>query len=227
MIKKDTSVQSEIKDNRTKIACSNCNCITNHEILTRTIFTWDAHGDIQGRDVYETLSCLGCEEISFRIVSSDSDSIFEMEDGTWEHSEIEKIYPQRVVGRSLMSDLYSLPLNVRNIYVETHSALCSNLSILSAVGIRALVESVCKEEHASGKDLKEKIDNLATQGLLTSKNASVLHQTRFLGNRAAHEMQIPKDKELSIAFDIIENLLEMVYIIPNKAESLKRSHESH
>ena len=57
--------------------------------------------------------------------------------------------------------------------------------------------------------------------VLTKRNAAVLHKTRLLGNRSAHEAAASSDSELDVAFDIVENLLETVYIIPKKAESLK------
>jgi hypothetical protein len=89
------------------------------------------------------------------------------------------------------------------------------------VGIRALVEAVCSAESAKGRTLENKIDDLVKKGILTAKNAQILHRTRLLGNRAAHEIEAPSDPELDVAFDIVENLLETVYIIPKKAERLK------
>jgi hypothetical protein len=125
------------------------------------------------------------------------------------------------MGRSALDGLYELPEKVRSIYKETHAALCTKLKILAGVGIRALVESVCQEESAEGNNLEKKIDDLVIKGVLTKRSADVLHKTRLLGNQAAHETKAASDSELDVAFDIIENLLETVYIIPKKSARLK------
>lgn len=211
----------KVKDENRKIACSRCNRKTNHKVLTIVEHYWDASGEIQGYDYYETISCLGCEEISFRLASTNSDDMGQDENGKYFHPETEEIFPQRLIGRSPLDDQYLLPLKIRQIYKETHSALSSKLKILAGVGIGALIESVCLEEQARGSNLKEKIEDLVKNGVLTKKNADILHETRFLRNRSAHEIEAATDKELSVAFDIIENLLQTVYIIPKKAEGLK------
>ena len=62
MITTRTTVK-KIKDQTRKVACSKCNRKTNHKVLTLVEYYWDANGDIQGYDNYETISCLGCDEI--------------------------------------------------------------------------------------------------------------------------------------------------------------------
>ncbi len=125
-----------------------------------------------------------------------------------------------MMGRVLMENLYFLPIKVRHIYQETHSAICTKQNILAGIGVRALVEAVCSEKKAEGFTLEKKIEDLVMKGVLTENNAAVLHKTRLLGNKAAHETEPPSDWELGVGFDIAENLIETVYIIPKKAEKL-------
>lgn len=202
--------------------CSRCNVKTNHKVHTIIKLSWEEpEYAIQGIDFYETISCLGCEDISFRLASSNSDDMDYDEEGKITYLETEIIYPSRLMGRSPLQEIYSLPEKIRNIYKETHSALTSRLKILASVGIRALVEAICLEEKAAGINLEKKIDNLVEKGVLTKSNALTLHKTRFLGNRSAHEIEAATDDELEVAFDILENLLKTVYIIPKKAQSLE------
>ncbi len=213
----------KVKDENRKVACSKCNRKTNHKVLTCVEYYWDANGDIQGYDNYETISCLGCDEISFRLASTNSDDVDQDENGELIHPETEEIFPQRLIGRSPLDEQYHLPSKIRQIYKETHSALSSKLKILAGVGVGALIESVCLEEKAGGSNLKERINDLVKKGILTQKSADILHETRFLRNRSAHEIEAATDTELSVAFDIMENLLQTVYIIPKKADGLKKS----
>lgn len=208
------------KGDAKEVACSSCNRKTNHIVCSSIEFKWDDEG-VEGMSIYEIIRCSGCDNISFRIESSNSED-FEPDDyGELFYPKTEEVYPPHLIDRTLLKDMHLLPLKVNSIYEETHKAFCMKLRILTAVGIRALVESICLEELAIGSNLKQKINALVEKEVLTKKNADILHKTRFLGNRAAHEMKVSPDRELNIAFDIVENLLKAVYIIPKKAEQLK------
>ncbi|MEY4602543.1 MAG: hypothetical protein RL292_484 [Candidatus Parcubacteria bacterium] len=213
-------ILDKTKDEIREVVCNRCDNTTNHVVCGSVEFSWD-QGDIQGVDVYEIIRCSGCDSVSFRISSSNSEDYDQDDEGNYVHFETEEVYPSRLMGRTALDSVYSLPEKVRLIYKETHAALCSKLKILTGVGIRALVEAVCSAESAKGRTLENKIDDLVKKGILTAKNAQILHRTRLLGNRAAHEIEAPSDPELDVAFDIVENLLETVYIIPKKAERLK------
>ena len=138
------------------------------------------------------------------------------------HRETVTLYPSRIMDRTPLEDDYILPDIIRSIYKETHTALSAGLKILAGIGIRALIEAICKVESANGGNLEQRINDLLAKNILTPKSASILHDTRFLGNQSAHEIIAASDTELEIAFDIVENLLEQVYIIPRKAERLKK-----
>jgi hypothetical protein len=62
---------------------------------------------------------------------------------------------------------------------------------------------------------------LAEKGFISSKQANALHEIRFLGNDAAHELDIPTVEVVSHAIDIVEHLMEQVYEQPEKAAALK------
>ena len=100
--------------------------------------------------------------------------------------------------------------------------MCARLNILAGIGIRALVESVCREKDAQGRKLEIKIDDLVTKGVLTHSSAETLHSTRVLGNKSAHELIAATDDELDIAMDIVESLIKTVYVIPQKSKRLSR-----
>jgi hypothetical protein len=208
------------KDEIREVVCNRCDNRTNHVVCGSIESSW-GNEDIQGVDIYETIKCSGCDSISFRISSSNSEDCFVDDEGNYINSETEEIYPSRLMGRSALEEIYSLPDNVRSVYKETHIALCAKLKVLAGVGIRALVEAVCLEESTKGRTLEKRIDDLVKKEVLTKRNATILHKTRLLGNLAAHKAKAPSDSELDVAFDIVENLLETVYIIPKKAEYLK------
>ncbi|MDP3052009.1 MAG: DUF4145 domain-containing protein [bacterium] len=215
---------NKTKDKIYKLACRNCNAVTNHKVLTSVENNWgDDDIPMYGTDVSEIVECLGCDSISFRLTSTNSENIdgYNEETGDFEYTVDEELYPNRIAGRKVIENTYLLPTKTLNIYKEVHKALCSRFRILAGIGIRVIVESVCREKEAKGPNLENKIDDLVNKGLLTKENAEALHATRLLGNKLAHEFIESRDEELEIAMDIVENLLMSVYIIPEKTKRLK------
>jgi hypothetical protein len=71
-------------------------------------------------------------------------------------------------------------------------------------------------------NLQGKINGLHESGKLTSQNAEILHEHRFLGNETVHELSSPSKEDLALAIEIVENVFDTLYEIPNKGLQLKR-----
>ncbi|MDM8550749.1 DUF4145 domain-containing protein [Desulfobacterales bacterium HSG2] len=201
--------------------CACCGKKTAHEALTEVdLHDESALGDIQVSKQEYIIKCKGCKTVSFCEESQCSEELRINEDGEQEPVNIQKVYPG-IAGRPLLEDYYLLPYGVAKIYKQTHAAISDKLSILAGIGLRAIVEGVCKERSASGKNLFKKIDNLVEQGVITPDGRSILHEIRMMGNDAAHEVKANSDEELVTALLVVENLLENVYIIPVKAKKIR------
>lgn len=211
-------------DDELWIPCSQCGQVTCHRVMTRVASSDESeNGEVQVWDWHEVVQCGGCRAVSFCHASQCSED-FDFDPRTGEQflSVTKKLYPSRVAGRPLLRDAHYLPHGVYLIYQEAHGALSNDLRISAGFGIRAIVEAVCKDRSVDGKDLQKKIDALADDGDITSAGAKILHSLRFMGNEAVHEMKRHTDEEMSAAFDVIENLLQNVYIIPRHAERLPK-----
>lgn len=207
------------KGQRVRVACAECSNSTNHIVACSVDHQWGDE-DIQGSDHHQVVRCLGCDSLSFRSVSSNSEDFHIGRDDELVYLEKVEVYPPRAAGRRKLPDSRLLPYQVEHIYDETHKALCSEMPILAAIGIRTLVEAVCAQEQAEGVTLEKQIDSLVEQGMLTRTGADILHRLRFMGNAAAHETKRYTPQRLSTAFDVAENLLQNVYILPDKAARL-------
>jgi hypothetical protein len=206
------------------LACGSCGRDTCHRVL-KTVKTSDESpdGDIQVWDDYLIVLCQGCRTVSFCITSQNSEDIeVDQRTGQQYHATTFTLYPSRIAGRPEMQSLGEVPYGISRIYRETHQALCNNQSILAGIGIRAIVEAVCKERDAIGKDLQKKIDDLATKKVITDDAATILHNIRFMGNEAAHEVTAHTVEELTTAFSVIEYLLQGVYVMPKQAAKLPK-----
>jgi len=218
-----------------KIFCAVCNRETNHDVIKeekREIR--DDEVQVVFYDEWQIIQCKGCEDISFRQVSSNSDD-YNSDDGI--PFETIKLYPLRGKDILPIKGYYNAQPNVRNIYRETIDAFNNGLYLLCAGGLRATIESICTAEgiidgpidkrKPSGttkivrsKDLIGKINGLYEKGLMTKKQAEILHEHRYLGNDALHSLDTPSKKSLRIAIEIIDHTLDSLYELSDKAAEL-------
>ncbi|ABD70551.1 hypothetical protein Rfer_2839 [Rhodoferax ferrireducens T118] len=206
------------------VQCPRCVGPTAHKILANANLSGgDGHMDWQTD--YQILQCMGCKTISYRSESSNSEDFdhYTDEDGEEElvYTTTEKLYPPRIYGYSgLGEDRWLLPDTLRRIYDETSSALIADQPVLTGIGVRAILETLCKDKAAKGNNLLKQIDDLVSLGILTPGRASVLHQIRTLGNLSAHEAAPHTPAQLGLAMAVVDHLLEEVYILPEKTQRL-------
>jgi hypothetical protein len=178
-------------------------------------------GAVHCLEQHQIVQCKGCDCISFRASQINlTESVWDEEHNKEVFPERVDIYPNRLAGRHKLRQAILLPLEVSRIYYETHAALCNKQPILAAIGIRALIEAICMEKGARGKNLEQRLENLVDMGVLARAGAVILHNLRDLGNTAAHEVRPYSDETLGIAMDIAEHLLNEVYILPKLAQTL-------
>ena len=208
------------------IPCQVCNRETRHKVLSETSLQWGfADGMVDVWTTHEILQCQGCLSITYVESSACSEDINYGADGEPYLPKTTKYFPNRIVGRAKLDNLYALPYGVAKIYEEAHDALCSNLPIMSGFGLRAIVEAVCNYKEVKGENLEKKIDGLHSMGLITGDGAKILHSLRFMGNEAAHKMKVHTNAQMSAAFDVIEYLLMGVYILPERADILPKKNQ--
>lgn len=220
-----------------KSICSRCNRVTNQKVLVEKEFQqediigswWEAHK-------YQIIQCRGCDLISFRKLYCDPQIEINAEhlgipsEEAWSQD----LYPKRTLNTLQIKNLLNTPLNIKKIYRETIDAFNYEQKILCSAGLRAIVEGICNDKKIKKGEIttKEgtkrlssaldgKIEGLSSMGFLTSSNAKILHDLRFLGNEAIHSLEAPSIEELKLAIHIIEHTIENIYELHHKAEKLR------
>ena len=193
------------------VPCPQCDNKTRHIVVSSAdTQDQDDEGAWSNSISYQVIKCLGCDQLSFRKgILDDLDEV-----------ETEQLFPGRIAGRKSLRNVHLLPLSVRNVYRETHAAMCNKQPMLAGVGIRMLVEAICKEKKAKGRDLEKRIDDLVATGVLTQSGGAILHKTRLLGNEAAHEARPHSEAVLDAAMEVAEHLLTSVYLLSQIARRL-------
>ncbi|WP_075674679.1 DUF4145 domain-containing protein [Stenotrophomonas sp. TD3] len=201
--------------------CRECRRITKHEVVTEATLkgTYGPVGfGIDWVIEYQIVRCLGCETLSFRRAEGSDQDFVQIGEDEWEYQPRVDIYPSPTDGRQPLSDSELLPEKIQRIYQETLKALNDKQPVLCGIGVRAIVETICKNKEAPGGDLFHKVNGLVSLGVLTQDGADILHKVRTLGNEAAHEAKPHSLEELGLAFDVVDHLLLGVYILPEHAK---------
>ena len=214
-VTKDDGVGEEIQ-----ASCAKCGDGKTH-IIRSSIKEYNAdeynHGALfEWIDKFQVIQCGGCKNYSFRKTQSNSEDFDPMSS---DHPEVVELFPSRVKGRAALNDHELLPAALQQIYLETLRALNSDQPVLAGIGIRAIVETVCKEQKATERKLEIKINDLVSKQVLTREGANILHKLRVLGNKSAHDVKPHDVQQLGFAFDVIDNLLSSVYILPHHAKA--------
>lgn len=215
-----------------KVFCTTCMGLTNHWIHRQWDYKLeDEESGYGSTTLWQIIACQGCGTGSFRTVHTDSES---QDPDTGEWYETITLYPPRSYDYKGTHRFTHVPDKLEKIYKETISAFNAEMDVLCAGGLRAIVEGICADLGITddslrtkkvAPNLKNKIEELAHQGHLTKTHSAILHELRFLGNTALHELEPPRRKHLAKAIDIVEHTLDSVYEVEVMGFELQRHRE--
>lgn len=222
-----------------KILCKTCKSQTNHEVITQTSKTSDNGLGLWFEGTWQVLQCLGCDEVTVREVwrSSEDD-----EDPWGEPVPKITLYPPRTENTIELDFnwLLKLPANLRGILSETIKSYNEEMFILCAAGVRAAIEGISADKgvvdgpvvFSNGKtkrkdNLEGKIEGLVEKGFVTRAKAEALHQLRFLGNEALHDLPPLTQEDLQPAIEIVKHVINNLYFqtddaLTEKAQQLQQ-----
>ncbi|BAY69763.1 hypothetical protein DSM107007_20680 [Nostoc sp. PCC 7120 = FACHB-418] len=165
---------------------------------------------------YELLLCLACKGVTL-----------------WKYFDADYIDPEEITVDTLYplarSKLSGLPYQIQNAYEISLKVRVIDANAY-AVLLGRILEMVCADRKATGKDLYNKLNDLAAKGEIPGKLVGVADQLRHLRNVGAHASlgELTKE-EIPILDDLCRAILEYVYSAPylaNKAQQqLKRLKE--
>lgn len=240
--------ENKSKGERFKAFCATCKTETNH-VVAQSVDTAGSEtihygpgdndrGTIDWSDRYQIIQCLGCDTFSFRHKNWFSEAQEYYGPNDYNDGSTTVLYPQRSKDILNAKDFYNVPKNLRAIYKEVVNCFNGDSPVLCAAGLRATIEGLCAEnsvtdgpvkvmtkdgtvEEKRKDNLEGKISGLCEKGILTEKSAELLHEHRYLGNSAVHELSRPAEDDLRLAIEIVEHVLESLYEIPEKAGVLR------
>lgn len=206
--------------------CRSCEKFTRHEILHEYVSVTDDEIN-HLRDTWQIVRCLGCHNISFRRVHEDFEVLEEKSHGELTHLKSITIFPRFITNHKSLKATYFLPTLIRKIYTQTVNSLSEHSYVIASIGLRSCIEAVCNHLDIKGQNLEKRIDQLFKNGFVSNADKKRLHAIRFLGNDAAHDIKEPKHNEIHIALEIVEHLLNSVFILERRAKTLETIIETY
>lgn len=200
-----------------KYFCRNCKGLRNHrEVHEVKRRGGDDEDYFQWIRTYSIIECLGCETISFLEIYGDTEMIAHNEVGELDYFYEKTVYPFYLEKSNELDYQEYIPESIRIIYQETIAAFKADSNILTAGGLRAIIEAICNHLKIKKGNLADRIDLLHNKGHLTLSESKRIHSIRFLGNDALHEIEKPKKEHLYILLDIVNLLLANLFINDKK-----------
>ncbi|MGX9241310.1 DUF4145 domain-containing protein [Pantoea dispersa] len=198
------------------IECHQCNSETNHKVLTNAVFSVSYYTDdeydnsMDASTRIEIIQCQGCMSPSVRFSSWDSEAV-DYHSGGVDPIITYDFYPKRKQ-LVVFDKSYELPSALQDLYSETINAINNGSPTIAGIGIRGLIETICREENIAGDNLEKKIDNLFNGGKISNDSKAILHSLRKIYNKSAHESFKPSKEQLYVSLEIIELLMKQLYI---------------
>jgi HEPN domain-containing protein len=134
-------------------------------------------------------------------------------------------YPPEVID----FDATNLPGTILASLEEAVTCHAASAYKASALMVRRLLEELCADRGAQGKDLKERIAKLSSSAVVPQELLDAADELRLLGNDAAHIEAKVYDtigkEEAALAIELAKELLKAVYQYASlvaKLRALKR-----
>lgn len=193
--------------------CRGCHQETKHLVLAaRTIDGEDEASGIDWRDTYELLECSGCEQVSLC--------------NTFAHSagdDLTVTYYPPPVSRRVPPWRGKLPHELGSVLGEVYAALDADSRRLALMGARTAIDIALLEKVGDSGTFQEKLASLEKKGFVGKQNREILAAALDAGNAAAHRGFRPKPEDLATVMDIVENVLQSVYVLEGAAAKLRKA----
>ena len=113
-----------------------------------------------------------------------------------------------------------LPENLARLFGEVHASINHRLFTLASMGLRALIDTVILDKVGDAGTFKVKLKALHSAGYISTHQLDTLGAAIDTGNASSHRGFTPDEQDIEMVRDIVEHLLQSVYIHPENAKVL-------
>jgi hypothetical protein len=225
-----------------KFHCNSCGRETNHEIVGEhrvkdtTYVQIDPHDErsesIWAVDMHQMLSCLGCDEVTYRhqhYFSEDMDAEFNERTGKLEAvSSHEEQFPSRQDRsppdwvREFSTSDQEYRRELASLFDEVYAARGRKANRLAAIGARTALDILFTQQVGDEGRFDQRLARLVEKLRLDKGLVDAANSVVGIGNAAAHRGVRPNDDQLSDLLDLVEEIIKAVYVTPEEQEELQQ-----
>jgi hypothetical protein len=200
-----------------KIHCNRCRGKTWHRlaIAIRGDEGTESYGpdyDLSWRTLYEVLQCSGCKEAVLRSTTDTSES---------EYSEVRYFPP--AISRHPPQWKNQLPGEIILLLDEVYRSLDAANRRLPMMGARTIVDLLIRDKVGDIGGFEKKLEKLESEKYISASSRGVLKAVLGVGNAAAHRGYAAKKGQVDAVMDIVENLLQAIYVFPEMGDEIEKS----
>lgn len=113
-----------------------------------------------------------------------------------------------------------LPSKFQTLLGEVYQS--QEMQALSSMGLRTVIDMACNDLVGDIGGLSQKLTALKEKGHINSNERAVLEIAVNVGNASAHRGHNPTAEDLNTLLDIVEHLLQGIYVLRDAAEQLRK-----
>lgn len=117
----------------------------------------------------------------------------------------------------------SLPAKIHEMLLEVRYAFQKQLSALPSMGLRSVIDMVCNDQVGDIGSFAGKLHKLEEKRLITPKKRKMIESLLEVGHASIHRGHFPTAEDLQVVMDIVDHLLEELYVLDKTSESLRAS----
>lgn len=216
-------VQKKTRIKQERLHCNDCHGTTLHKLLK---VAHDMGSEpcengagpdeptyyVSWHTIHEMFECCGCKSVVLRRTHHFSE---------WDYPDVRFFPPP--VSRIKPKWFYKIPHGLRSLLEEIYNSLDAGTTALPLMGARAVLDKVIVDKVGDVGTFTEKMKKLETQGFISQKNREVLDAALDAGSAAAHRGYAPKLTDAQTVMDIVENVLQSLYVLDKAAAEIKKS----
>ncbi len=128
-------------------------------------------------------------------------------------------YPATPI-RTLPPWFRQLKGNLRKLMPEIYQAVNYGLRSIASTGIRTIIDQVIMDKVGDAGNFEQKLNALLDAGILDLEEVEPINTIINAGSASAHRAFVPTTKTIMHMIDIMESMLEKIYIVPRKKADL-------
>ena len=219
-----------------KIHCNTCNYETKHELIASHDRSYCEVEEHYGRQfagwhedwIYRFFVCRGCDTG----IIEEKYTCAGMHDYDGNEIYSYEYFPERRNdGKREPKRFSHIDKKLNDAYKEIIKSYQHGLKIVTAMGVRALLEGICIIEGVDDTKawgLNKKIEELQTSSNIPDSIVEGLKGIKFIGDNAAHRLNTSDKSSIGLAIDLLEVLLTHLYEakfdLQHKADLVKKAH---